>query len=301
MPEKTRRALLSVSLSADAARNNGRDQGNLLFRFSHRFGNYGVSGSAGSVYNQDGIGPAGNARVWHDQRAPGNNLLLGAGVSGDNQQQVASADADWRNKVGQLRGTVQQAATESGNVFSYGGNFTINASQLGDDFNFGGEESNKSAVIVTVDGDADSEMRIFIDDAERSPVKNGQQQTIYLAPFRSYNIRLIPTKSALLDYDSAARRITVYPGNVVRQNWTVNKFYVITGRIITSDGAPLANAILKESRMQAATDDKGRLQTELSAPAILTFTRNTETCRVRLPNVAPINGVLIYKDALVCR
>ena len=289
------------NLSADAARNNGMNEGSILLRFSHRFGNYGVTGSAGGSYNAQGGGPTGNARVWHQQDDPGNKLLLGAGVSADTRQQVVSGDADWQNKVGQLHGSVQQAATTDGNHFGYGGNFSVNASQLGNDISFGGDQNDKSAVIIAVNGDANTEMKIFVNNVERSHVATGHQQTIYLTPFQNYNIRVAPAVSTLLDYDSSDRKITVYPGNVVKQNWNVNKFYVVSARIVKIDGTPLVNALLKESHTQISTDDKGRIQTELSTPQILTFDLgNQNTCHVTLPVIKEINGVLLYRDALAC-
>jgi outer membrane usher protein FimD/PapC len=144
-------------------------------------------------------------------------------------------------------------------------------------------------------------MKIYVNNVERSTVKVGSRQVLYLMPFHTYDIRLAPAKNALLDYESNNKRVTLYPGNVAKLHWDINKFYVVSARIVTADDQPLVDAILQESRAQVITDKNGRMQAEMSAPKVLTFdTGNGGSCRVILPVATATNGVLLYKEGLRC-
>ena len=293
----------SLGLTVAAAHTGHQNQASALLHFSYSLGDYNVSGAGGISRDGSRTGPVGNVRLMHTDNTPGNALILGGGMSTGNGQQVISSDADWQNDFGQVRGSVQQAFGDRSSSFGYGGSFAFNASQLADEVHVGGNQAGKSAVIIETAGDADTTMKIFVNNVERSTVKIGGRQIIYLTPFHNYDIRLAPRQNALLDYESNNRRVTLYPGNVTKLRWSVNKFYVVSARIITPEGAPLADGALKESRAQVITDGNGRLQAELAAPKTLTFTvGDGDACQVALPpGVTPVNGVLLYREALVCR
>jgi hypothetical protein len=294
----------TFGMTADVTRSNGRTDGAILFNLTIRMGEYGMTSSGGMGLVNSQTTPIANARVFHDDQTPDNALLLGAGVSTDNQQKVISSDANWRNHFGQLQGSVQDSFGRAGSLASYGGNFNFNAAQLSDEVHMGGTQSEKSAVIIEANGDASAQdMKIFVNGTERSTVQVDTQQVLYLSPFNTYRIHISPATPGLFDYQAGDRKVTLYPGNVTKLSWDVNKFYVVAARIVTATGQPLNNAILQESHAQATTDENGRVQAELSAPKTLTFASadNHTTCSVQLPpNVKPINGVLIYSDALPC-
>jgi hypothetical protein len=293
----------SLGLTVAAAHTDHQNQASALLHFSYSFGDYNVSGAGGVSRDGTRTGPVGNLRLMHTDNTPGNALTLGGGISTGNGQQVVNSDAAWQNDFGQVRGSVQQAFGDRNSSFGYGGSFAFNASQLEDEIHIGGDQTGKSAVIIETDGDAETVMKIFVNNVERSAVKVGGKQLLYLSPFHTYDIRLAPRQNALLDYDSNARRITLYPGNVTRLHWSINTFYVVSARIVTPDRAPLVDGVLKESRAQVITDGHGRLQAELAASKSLTFTKSDgQACQVDLPaEVKPVNGVLLYREALVCQ
>ena len=293
----------SLEFNADFARTNNRNQGDLLLRFTHRFGpNYGMTGSAGGGYGTN-AGTLGNIRGWYERTTPDEYLQIGAGASRDRRNNILSTDADWRNKVGQLRGSVQQAFGESGSSLGYGGNFAIGAAQIANHLHVGGSQNDQSAIVVSTKGDAKTKMTVFVNGTPRSTVRVGQQQVIYLSPYHSYNIRIAPEKPGLYHYNGNDRRVTLYPGNVVHQEWQVDHFYVVLAQIIDAQGRPLPEAILQESRDQVTTDLSGNLQAELPRNQALHFIKADQTtCRVQLPaQIAPINGALIYPDPLICQ
>lgn len=289
-----------LGLSADAARLDGKTQGNVFLSFSYRFGQNGVSSTLGSAFGQNNNGPLGSARIWHEDATPGNALRVGAGLSGDRANQAVTADADWRNQLGQFAGSVQKNFGTNSN-FTYGGSFALGMAQANDDIRIGGTQGDGSAIMVDVSGDAKSDMTIYVNDMAQGTVKIGGRQVVYLSPFHIYHVRLVPVQPELLDYESSSRKVTLYPGNVAKLHWEVNKFYVVSARLQQPDGSPLVDALLEESRDEITTNSQGRLQAELSKPTHLTFTKaDGGRCAVTLPQTAPVNGVLVYDRPLTC-
>lgn len=292
-----------LSLNADAAHTQNGRQGNVLVNFSHRLGGgFGISGNTGAGFGRDNSGPTGAMRLWHETVSPGETLRMSAGGTADRRNRSLGADAQWQNHIGAFRGAVQKNFGDFGSSYGYGGNFSVNAVQAEGDVHIGGDENARSAVVVATSGTAKGKMIIYVNEAEKSTVEIGDKQVLYLAPFHRYSIRLSPEKSALLDYESAPKRVTLYPGNVVRLEWDVAPFQVVAARIVRENGEAVTNAKLKESKTLVSTDDKGFVQAELSDVRKMTFqTEDGASCIVRPPRgVAAKNGVVVYEETLVC-
>lgn len=289
-----------LNVSTDAARINGKTQGNIFVNFTYRFGNNGVTSMLGGAFGQQSGGPVGSTRAWHDHQEPGNSYRVGAGISGDKNNRAVNLDGDWRNTVGQFTGGIQKSFGSTSNL-TYGGSFAINMAQAADDVRIGGLQGESSAIMVEAAGDAKSDMKIFVNDSEQGIVKVGGKQTIYVSPFHTYKVHLVPVTPGLMDYDSTDKKVTLYPGNVAKLRWDVNRFYVVSATIKHADGTPLVNALLNESREEVTTNEDGRIQAELAKPQQLTFTMpDSAQCAVQLPSTSPINGVLIYREPLTC-
>ncbi len=246
----------------------------------------------------------GAARLWRGRITPSETLRYGAGVQADSDNRGVSVDADWRNAFGRVQGSLQQSVGEGGAQTAYAGGFAVNTAQLEGDVHVGGDENDRAAVIVETKGDAAGAMlEVVVNGVSRARVRVGKRQALYLSPFHTYRVHVKPEGGALDDYDAVERNVTLYPGNVAKLAWEVNRFSVVVGKIVTPDGAPLKDAIIQESKEQAATDASGRIQAELTRPSALHLKdKDGRVCRVTLPRIAPLKeGVLIYREALVCR
>ncbi len=287
-----------MALNADVARNNKKNEGSLIMRFTHKIGSYGVSGTTGQGFGNNG-GAFANARGWYEENEPGRYLEVGTGVNADSKTRSAGADAYWRGSYGQARGSVQQSSGER-EALSYGGNFSFGAAQGGGEVFIGGERLDKSAIAISTKGDAKGKMRVFINGSEYSGVNIGGSQVVYLSPFQTYSVQLKPEGDGMFDYDGNVRKVTLYPGNVARMEWNVNRYYVIAAKIVDANGAALANAKLQNSKAGITTDEKGNLQAELAGKHDIEFRSGDIICKVKLPDTADDNGIIIYPDALVC-
>lgn len=293
-----------LGLAAGFARTDGRSEGNVLLSFTHRFGaagDYGLSSTLGHGYGGTSRGMNGTTRVFHDRTDGGETLRLGGGMSADARSQTLSADADWRGSMGQMQGSIQRSFGDMG-AFGYAANVAINAAQQGGSLHIGGNANERSAIVVKATGDADSELRILVNDAERGRVKPGASQAVYLSPYQSYRVRVVPAQPGLLDYDTAERKVTLYPGNVVDMEYQVDRFHVVSARVVDGAGEPLAHALLEGSAQAITTDAKGYLQAELpAARRSFVLEKDGQHCRVQLPAAEAMNGVLLYREPLPCR
>ena len=290
-----------LGVSAAGARTNNQTQGNILLNFSYRLGENGVSGTLGNGFGNQSQGQFGNVRAWHEhQNEAGEHVQLGGGVSGDRKTQTFGADAEWRNQIGQVNGSIQKNVGEN-NGLNYGGSFSVNAAQMSDDVFVGGAESDSSAVVIDTAGDVSGKLNVFVNNSPRSMVTIGDKRVIYLSPFHSYSIRVAPQGDALLDLDSAERKVTLYPGNVVRLHWDVRQQYVISAKLVAEDGAPLAGALLQDSLEVIETSALGRLQAEITHMDQLRFMlRDGSACAVTLPASTQTSPVHVYTQPLTC-
>lgn len=298
------------SATADFAKSSGDYEGSLLFNLTYTIGQYGVSGNIGSNLRDGRQDIQGNMRVWHDDVKPHKALSVGAGFGVDRSNKIVNADADWRNRIGRFRGSVQQSFGGEESILNYSGGFAINMAMLENGIYLGGDQNDKSAVVIDTEGDADTDMKIFVGNAERSLVKVGKSQVLYLPPYQTYKIRISPSKKGLFDYDTSAQKVTLYPGNVTHLKWQVDKFYVMTGKIIDDSGAPLTGAELLDIKTPAMTDEDGYIQAELNRRGKIKFrtkqrgstkSAGGQECQVEMPDTGRlVNGVMIYDSPLPC-
>ncbi len=287
-----------LSVEADTGITNDRATADALLHFTMRFGKEGISGSGGY---ENGSGAVANTRIWRDARDNASEQIIGATLQHDKNTDSISADGDWRNSAGRLQGLVQQATGKGGSTTSYNGDFTTNMAQIEDDLYLGGDQSDMSAVVVELSGDNDMPMTVMVGSRAYGDVHAGQARTIYLAPYQRYDISLKPAAAGLVTYANQRRDVTLYPGNVVRLHWEVNQFYVVIAQLVDATGAPLKDASLQEDNGHTVTNENGRLQIQLTQPGRLTFiTPELSACEAVLPQIKPVNGVLLYKEPLTC-
>lgn len=292
----------SLDFNADAGNNNDQFFANSFLRFTMRFGNYTLISSGGARTGQDSGMNANTRMAWTKERPGEDRLQLALDGSIEQGGGALLADADYRNKFGQVRGAIERDFLSDDRAIGYNGGFSFGMAHAENGISFGGENIGQSAVVVDTEGDANARMKVIVNGSERSIVKVGEKQAIYLAPFQSYDIRLTGEHSRLLDYDETSHKTVLYPGTVTDLRWKINNFYVVVADIVDESGNPLQSARLLKNREQVVTDDQGRMQAQISGKSSLYFKMaDAEECVVNMPDIPPVNGVLIYKDSLVCK
>ncbi len=152
---------------------------------------------------------------------------------------------------------------------------------------FGARQAEPSAIIVSVHGDAPgASFDVLVDGAPRGQVRIGQRLSLFVPGYRTYRVRLVPRDAAAVDVDSAPRDVTLYPGNVQPLDWTVASYTTLVAQAVSTDGAPIADALVQSAKSVGETDSSGFFQLDVRSGDAVTIVRGGSTCEVALPKLA---------------
>lgn len=155
-----------------------------------------------------------------------------------------------------------------------------------------GRRGEASALLVGLESPAgaragDAVFEVVVDGRARRRLRPGEHRAVPLPAFDDYRVRLKQVAGPLTDYDGRTRRVSLYPGNVAAERWTVRPLVTVFARLVDPAGRPLADARL-DTEPPAYTDAGGYFQADLGAGApTLTARADGEACRVVLPDLAP--------------
>lgn len=91
--------------------------------------------------------------------------------------------------------------------------------------------------------------RLQVDNQSYDLVRPGSLTAIGLQSLANYRIGLQPENAPDYDIDLSDRRVSLYPGNVVRLTWRAQRSFTLFGQILDISGAALEDA-----RIQAGSD-----------------------------------------------
>jgi hypothetical protein len=166
----------------------------------------------------------------------------------------------------------------------------------------GGRDIGESALVVSLDGERGrSAFEVLVNGQPRGRIAAGQSLPIFLPPYREYKVRIRPVGSASVDYDTGAREITLYPGNVERMIWIARSFFTAFGQALRPDGRPVANAAVQSPSGIGETDDHGYFQIDVAAGDTLSFdSAAAGTCQAAV-GTPKTRKDLVALGKVVCR
>lgn len=167
----------------------------------------------------------------------------------------------------------------------------------------GGRDIEESALVVSVEGESgSSSFEVFINDQPRGRVSAGSSLPVFLQPYHRYRVRLKPSASGTVDYDSSVREVTLYPGNVEQLRWTVHSLFTAFGQALRSDGSPVANALVQSARGIGETDANGYFQVDVAAGDLLEFNaRSSAACHMRIDPAKTSDNDYVPLGKVTCK
>lgn len=156
---------------------------------------------------------------------------------------------------------------------------------------WGSRELEASAIVVAVNGDAaDSTFTVMVDDVPKGTVEVGHRLALFVPAYRTYRVRLIPSSSSNVSYDTAERAVTLYPGNLRALTWNARRFFTLFGQAVREDGTPIANSLVQTAKEIAETNANGYFQIDArSDEAIWIGKPGGGTCALGLGKVVAKN------------
>jgi hypothetical protein len=143
---------------------------------------------------------------------------------------------------------------------------------------------------VSVHGDSDASFDVLVDEAVRGRVKAGQRFSMFVPGYRTYKVRLVRTGSANLDYDSATRVVTLYPGNVELLDWRAESLFTVFAQAMTPQGMPISDRLVHSTKGISETDRQGYFQIDVRrGEKVMIDNSDMGTCEVELGDVTVKN------------
>jgi hypothetical protein len=199
-----------------------------------------------------------------------------------------------RNGAGDLNAQIAHDFSGAVADTRYSAGFVVGAAITPSHLAVGDPSGGESGVMVSVQGaPPGSDFEVLVNNAPRGVVHAGQTMPIMLPAYRIYSVRLAPRSANVLDFDTASREVSLYPGNIQALTWKAQKIVEVFGRVLDSNHVPVAEAIIHGARGPGLTDDNGYFQVEMVENGALWF----ELPRDRLCEVA-VTGVATARDHL---
>lgn len=295
-----------IVLQADA-RHTERDFASFIgARFLINRGNLALSGSGGLSHQSDRPGTndqlVGEVQAaWYRELADHSQLSgdVAAGRDADGayarasafaRTPVLNARADLLQQFGDHR-TTQYAATLDGGIALTKGGMVI-----------AGRDMNDTAVMVSVHGsEAGQQFDVLVDEVPRGTIADGERLALFLQPYQVYDVRLRPRGAQIASFDTAARSVTLYPGNVSKVEWNVTSLFILFGRAVTANGKPIPQADVTGSHGIGRTDGDGYFQIETNSSDELRLVDGTgSSCTMAVGPGKPVGGLVSAGD-VKCR
>lgn len=282
---------LQIALQSDGQLTRQTTAGYVGIRLFYTSASYSLSSRAG----QRSISSKGNSRrsSWlavGDTTAhfaydddDGTSLSAAAGISRELDSATAHAEALLYSRLGTARSEVLHDF-EGNKRTRYALSFQTGAVLNREEIALGGRNQTESALVVSVDGARGlAKFDILVDDQPRGRLSTSERVPIFLQPYRAYSVRLRPVDAASVWFDTAAREITLYPGNVQPLRWKAEHLLTVFGRAVRADGTPVKDALVTSRRGTGQSNSDGYFQIDVSGADLLSFTKGSEEiCRVTL-------------------
>lgn len=292
------RPQFQMRLEADAQRSRDTLSGYIGVRFNFAaMGTLAMSGSSGRRV-QDDKGASSRSRSvgnfdaeWSGETDKLGRFAIGAGVDRTIDATTGRASGYLNSRYGNLRSDVLHdfnGRTQYGVSLQTG--MAFGATNVG----LGGRNVNESALLVEVDGDESAgEFEILVDDAPAARVTGSKSATLFMQPYRQYNVRLRPVAATSVQYDEAVRQVTLFPGNVQRLQWKAVSTFTVFGQVVDRNGLPIANGLLKGSYSDGASNAEGYFQIDSAMGDRVTLSSGAgQVCSLNFDSARPAEGFL---------
>lgn len=228
----------------------------------------------------------------------GAQVQADGGIQRSNGISYAETQVEARSSLGDGNINLVQPLTRGTTQFGASLNTALVVGQGGVRLNEG--RSGDAMVVVRIDGGApDADFEVLVDNRTMATVTSGREVTVTLPSYRVYSIRIRSKGGTLSDYDQKARQVSLYPGNVVRLDWSARPVAAVFGRLVRPDGRPLADAEITAGGDLAESDGQGHflIQTSRGA-ALMVRTRDGHACKAVLAAITPVDGYAAIGDQL---
>lgn len=302
-----RKGPLTVTLRGDMTLTDHGEAGFAGIAVRMYNGRSAYSSSAGLRHSTSEADKPGNGAVadisasWTKPMAFG-EVAVGAGYEKQPDQASAVITGELRNEAVSLAGDFVHSAVngESSNQYTFGAQSTLIAG--GGGIQIAGRSGTRSMIVARIVGARTGDrFEVLVNEQVAGMIQGASSATIALAPYHAYDIRVRSIGSDLISYDTAPKRVSLYPGGVTALAWDAKPIVIKFGRLATPEGRSIAHAAIVGSGVWAETDSDGRFQIEVADGALLAVTTpDHRTFELQLPSSEAGSALVKLGDVLCC-
>ena len=266
-----------------------------------------LAGAAGrtrrSDRKEDSTRLVGEAQAgWYRQLADQSQFTADGAFGRDQEGAYARASAAARLPAVNFRADALQQFHGGRDTSQYSGTIETGMTLTGGRVELAARDFNDSAIRVSVvGGEAGQTFEVVVDDIVRATVSAGKTVSIYLPPYKNYEVRLRPKDGLISGLDHGSRRVSLYPGSVAALDWKLRPQVILFGRAVDPNGAPVANADISARDGIGRTDAEGYFQIETGGDEYLHFRDpDGRSCAASIENVQAKDGYRAAGD-IVCQ
>jgi hypothetical protein len=249
-----------------------------------------------------GKGPvAALSGAWSPSVA-GGDLSLGAGYEHQPEQDNLVLSSEFRHPLGSLSGDLVRTDGPLVSTTQYSVGLQTTFAAGAGALQVAGKTTTESMIVAQAAGARKGDtFDVLVNEQLAGTIEGAAPFTHALPAYRAYDVRIRPTGKDLLAYDSAPRRVSLYPGTVARLDWTVAPVTIKFGRLVAPDGTPVAGASITGKEIWSETDDKGYFQIEAADGVELTVTtKDGRSFTTTLPAGQPRDGIARLGPVVCC-
>lgn len=189
------------------------------------------------------------------------------------------------------RSTTVAANSRTSFVVSDDGDITIAAPAITGALLIANIESNSS----------EDPIDILIDGQVITSTKAKEQAVVPLSPYRTYRVSIRPSQNAdLVYYEDTQYEMVLFPGNIEKITWKVEKIHVVLGQLVDEAGKPLEWVRIKGTPEYVVAETDGIFQAEMVLEKELYVEYNKKRCTLDIPKVDRSESVLDL-GTVVCK
>lgn len=222
-----------------------------------------VDADLGSV--RKGLSPVASVAISRRNEWRDLDMTTQAGLSTAADNDRAFASMTVLSPVGAADITAQHVRTRTGEFSSIYGNVQSGFAIGGGAAKFGLPRPGEAVIIAEMDADAAeadlvdprSGYRVRVDSQPADLLRPGSRAAVGVPAYAEYELTLVPENAPPFDADLSVRRVTVYPGNVVRLRFQAEREFTLFGQLVDSDGDPLSGFMVRSGNDLTTTDQFG--------------------------------------------
>ena len=211
-----------------------------------------------------------------------------------NNADTLGLEIDTRGRYGRLRTQAERNFAQNSSGIVYTANYATSLVATADSFAFGGQELNRSAIIVDL-SKSEAEKNHFDVIVNNTPVTTaipGRRTVVPVTPYSHYEVSLRARGSGFISFTDRTHNVTLYPGNAVNLSWQADTVVIIFSELTDQHGKPVQNALIHGVAGLATTNEFGQFQAEISPSTTdLKFETISHECMVKLPDYEAENGI----------